>query len=219
MTPKEFYRKYAPKSTHMVTVEMFVNSQTLRYLPVVRDCFEKLLDFYYRKHSEIQAVCLKRPESSLYEDEYRKYGIVYEIPDNNHSCPLYEFDNDLGPGEEQVILKACISSLPPNEIKRYLNFSSALYNLTESDIPVLFGPPVVYLSNNVDNFEGIEFSYQESEVSNVPYRLLKGLDRFNHDNQLKILNDLDNKIIGSCVRSEMFKEIEKWYDEQIKFRS
>ena len=125
----------------------------------------------------------------------------------------------MGPGNEQVILKACISSLPPNEIKRYLNFSSALYNLSVSDIPVPFGPPVVYLSNNVDNFEGIEFSYQESEVSKVPYCLLKGLDNFNHDNQLKILDDLDNKIIGSCVRSEMFKEIEKWYDEQIKFRS
>ena len=221
MTPKEFYMKYAPKSTHMVTVEMFVNSQTLRYMPVVRDRFEKLLDFYYRKHSEIQAVCLMRPENSLYEEEYLKYGIVYEIPDNHHRCPLYEFDDSefVEPDKEQVILKSCISSLPPNEIKRYLNFSAALYNMCTSEASVKFGTPVVYLSNNVDNFEGVEFSYQESEVSNVPYRLLKGLDRFNHDNQIKILDDLDNKIIGSCVRFEMLKEIQKWYDEQIKFKS
>ena len=88
-----------------------------------------------------------------------------------------------------------------------------------SENTVKFWTPVVYLSNSVDNFEGVEFSYQESEVSKVPYRLLKGLDRFNHDNQLKILDDLDNKIIGSCVRSEMLKEIKKWYDEQNKFRS
>ena len=68
MTPKEFYKKYAPSSTHMVTVEIFVSRDTLRFIPIVKQKFEKILDFYYKEHSEIQIVCVSKTNREQHRD-------------------------------------------------------------------------------------------------------------------------------------------------------
>ena len=215
MTPKEFYKKYAPSSTHMVTVEIFVSRDTLHFIPTVKQKFEKILDFYYKEHSEIQIVCVSKTQDSFFEDEYRELEVVFEKPDK----PIfYEDDryNDNSNYEEQIVFKSCIKSMPPNEIKRYLNFSVALINLMNfKSNTISWGYPVVYLSNGEDNFEGVDFNYNDSVVNELPYELVNKQTNFNHNAQKKILDDLDEKIIGTCVRYETFKLIEKWYEEWV----